>query len=169
MKRNEKHGSGRDMPACEMCGSPNAEFVALIEGTELTVCKRCAKYGKIIRRIHNSIGAGNKAKPREKEKGEKDKEPDLAVVVDYGTRVKKAREKMGIKQEELGKKIAEKESVIHKIEAGLLEPDIELARKLERFLKVTLVEEVKENDDYDLPRKKGENLTIGDLIRMRRR
>ena len=155
-----------------MCGAPNAEFVILIEGTELKVCSKCARYGKIIRRLHNATRAESKAKRKPVIKAKRtikeDEEPALTIVDNYGGIVKKARERMGIKQEELGKRIAEKESVIHKIEAGLLKPDIELARKLERFLRIKIVVEADEGD-YTLPKNSGDHLTIGDLIRIKKR
>jgi len=36
---------------CDICGSEERLFRALIEGTELSVCKKCGRFGKIIAEI----------------------------------------------------------------------------------------------------------------------
>ena len=72
-----------------------------------------------------------------------------------------------MKQEELAKKINEKESRLHKIESGHFTPSLRLARKLEKFLKITLVEQVAE-DTSPLEKSKSESLTLGDFIKVRK-
>lgn len=66
------------------------------------------------------------------------------LIEDFGAVVRQARERLGLTQAELAKQISEKLSVIKKIEAGRLKPDELLARKLERALKVKLIEEGEE-------------------------
>jgi putative transcription factor len=66
-------------------------------------------------------------------------ESELEVRRDYAKVLREAREKMGLTQEELGKKINEKASVISHLEGGKLKPDIALARKLEHFFKIKLL------------------------------
>ena len=36
---------------CDLCGKEDELYLALIEGTELNVCKNCSKFGKIIKKI----------------------------------------------------------------------------------------------------------------------
>ena len=91
-------------------------------------------------------------------------EEDYHIISrDYARIVKEAREKLGLEQHQLAERIAERESVIHRIESGLLEPPIKLAKKLEISLKIKLielyVEEQKGNVDF-----RNKALTIGDLI-----
>ena len=57
---------------------------------------------------------------------------------DYSKTIKNAREVLGITQEELGRKINEKPSVISHLEVGSMKPNDVLAKKLEHFLKVEL-------------------------------
>lgn len=57
---------------------------------------------------------------------------------DFGTAIKNARESLGITQDELGKKINEKPSMIGHLENGSMKPDDLLARKLEHYLKIEL-------------------------------
>ena len=97
------------MVQCEMCGSNSEELVdALVEGVMLTVCENCARYGKVIRVKPKEI------KEIKKEKIEKKSEEEIIeiIVPDYATKIMNAREKLNLKQEELAKDIAEKESVI---------------------------------------------------------
>ena len=39
------------MSLCDMCGKETDLVVALIEGTELNVCRECGKFGKILRKL----------------------------------------------------------------------------------------------------------------------
>ena len=48
---------------------------------------------------------------------------------------------MSLTQEELALKMMEKKHVLANIERGDLKPDIRTARKLEKLLKITLLEE----------------------------
>ena len=69
---------------------------------------------------------------------------ELIVDPNYHVIVKKAREKQGLTQNELARKIGEKTSVISKIESGKLRPTIPLARKLEHALKIKIVKTLEE-------------------------
>jgi len=89
-------------------------------------------------------------------------EPQLEVVPDYDVKVKKAREEQGLTQEVLAKLVGEKLSVIKRIEMGKLKPSLDLARKLEKALKVRLVEEPKTAKPIQQPRPRLE-LTLGDV------
>ncbi len=147
---------------CDICGRNADLFRAIIEGSKLNVCEGCGKFGKILGR------AGSNLRPVEKKKTvEKREETVESIVPDYNIKIKNAREKRKMTQEELAKAIAEKESVIHKIESKAIEPDLSIARKLERFFKVNLV--IKGGDlDIESKQKKQESksdvLTIGDLL-----
>ncbi len=151
---------------CELCGKETGLFKAVVEGTELKVCKECAKFGKIIRSIGPPVNEKKK-----KQEIEIEEEPEIidAIVPDYAEKVKKARESSGLKQEGLAKRINEKESVIHKVETGHYEPNIALAKKLERFLKINLVEEQKiEKEKKPKTAVSGSGFTIGDMINLKK-
>jgi putative transcription factor len=62
----------------------------------------------------------------------------MELTNEYSRLIKNARELRGLSQEELGKKINEKTSVISHLETGSMKPDDALARKLEHFLKIQL-------------------------------
>ena len=57
---------------------------------------------------------------------------------DFSKAIKNARETLGMTQEELGRRISEKPSVISHLEVGSMKPNDVLAKKLEHFLKIQL-------------------------------
>ncbi len=63
-------------------------------------------------------------------------------------------------------KINEKESLIHQIETGRFEPNIALTRKLEKFLKIKLIEE-HEEIHKGKTKIKTDKFTIGDFIKVK--
>jgi len=147
---------------CEMCGRSGEVIGAIVEGTMLKVCSSCSKFGNVI----------EVKKPEIKEEVSRivpirHVETVEMIVEDYFSLVKKAREKRDLKQEEVAKQIAEKESVVQKVESGSLKPSLKLAKKFEQFFKIKLIEsyteEKKKNLDF-----KSSDLTIGDLLRMKK-
>jgi len=62
----------------------------------------------------------------------------LEIDPDYNVIIRRAREKMGLTQEALGRAISEKPSVISHVESKKLRPDPILTRKLMHHLKVNL-------------------------------
>lgn len=158
---------------CDMCSSPEAVYRIELEGTMLNVCEKCASYGRIVAKLKQAEPVKkNKKKEKEAHKEEvkprKGTETVQIITSNYPKLIKSEREKKGLKQEELAKRIAEKESVIHKLESGRMKPGIPLARKLEKFLKIKLVEEVELDEAGIHPgTRKGlsDELTLGDLIK----
>ena len=155
---------------CEMCGEERPLYATEIEGTVLNVCKSCAAYGKIIRPLSRPGTKTAKKKASVTRKEPRKEEPEIieSIVEDYHIRIKRAREKRGLKQEELAKKIAEKESVIHKLESKHLEPSIKLAKKLEHALGIKLIVE-EEAPKIVIEKGKGDKITLGDVIKIRKR
>lgn len=145
-----------------MCGKESRLFKTLIEGVELNVCDNCAKFGAVVKAVavENKISHKQKIKEVKRKKVE---EVIELIVSGYGKIIKSKRENLGLKQEELAQKIAEKESLIHNIESEKFEPSIELARKLERFLRVDLVEQQKVGK-FESKEDDGKGMTLGDLM-----
>ncbi|MFH1331832.1 MAG: multiprotein bridging factor aMBF1 [archaeon] len=159
------------MPTCDMCGREGPTVRAIVDGSMMEVCSRCARYGNVIAVAPQKVEFSEPPKPRQVVPVKKpEPQPMIILVSDYAARVRSAREKMLYNQEELAKAVAEKVSVIHKIESSQLEPPVSVARKLELFLKIKLLEEIKK-DDSGKPKRldfKDNALTIGDLIRLRK-
>jgi len=152
----------KDFQPCELCGKRDNLKNAIIEGTSLAVCSKCVEFGNVvvipekkeeIRRVSRRIEI----------------EPETELInPEYSKMIKGAREKSGLKQEELAKKIAEKESVIHHLESGQLEPSFALARKLEMFLKIKLIEIYREERKKSLDFSDS-SLTVGDLLKLKKK
>lgn len=148
---------------CDLCGREPASVVADIEGSQLNVCSNCSSFGKVIKAV---------AQPRKEEQKRREiilvpkKEILQVIVSDYGQRIRQARESLNLTQEDFAKRINEKESLVHNMESGKFEPSMDLARKLEKFLKIPLVEAHEEQHEK-ISASGGEALTIGDLLRIK--
>jgi putative transcription factor len=164
---------------CDMCSSPETVYRIEVEGSMMNVCEKCASFGRMIgkirqevpeKKIKKQIKAARRSAGAEAEvKAGKEKTSETMQIInqDYSALIQKARQKLGLKQEELAKKLAEKESVIHKLESGIIKPDLNLARKLEKFLRIRIVEEVEIDDSVADEGSKGSaSLTLGDLIKI---
>ena len=151
---------------CELCGRIDRLVKARIEGAELDVCTACASFGKVLT-------PPNQQKPRRDSFSQPKQQPLAAklptIVEDFAVRIRKAREKFGITQEEFAKKISEKHSLVQKIEGGTLTPPLALAKKLERILHITLVEETKETESFKDTNQKNSNFTLGDFITLKKK
>lgn len=148
---------------CEVCGKPIFKPLRVaIEGTEMKVCKACAKFGERIKAVPGQRSKLKKKTPQ------RPKEPTTEVVGEYPEIIRQARERKRLTQEQLGNRINEKASVINRLEAGRMSPSIPLAKKLEKALEVTLLEEVREASPSGYGTDRGENLTIGDIIKVKR-
>jgi len=151
---------------CEMCGSEERLFKTDIEGTLLNVCKACSKFGKIINPVKEPIEE-KRRKKIEITETEPEEEIIKMVVNNFQEKIRKAREKLGLNQEDFAKKIKEKESIVHKLETGEFKPSIDTAKKLEKILHIKLIEEYKE--EGKTTNIKTEELTIGDLIKIKKK
>ncbi len=144
---------------CDMCGKEENFVRSIIEGSELNVCTKCAKYGKVL---------GNIARKPFVPKMDKSRTKEAITIINphYATLIKQKREQLGLKQEDLAKALSEKESVVQKTESGAI-PPMELARKFESFLKIKLIEEYREEVDTSQKNKTAE-LTLGDFIKIKK-
>jgi len=158
---------------CDLCGKGSDLIKAEIEGSFLNVCGKCSKFGRIVEEnsFMKSVYEKEKTvflnKQKDKKVEKKEREFVDTVVSDYFARIRKARESLRLTQKELGEKIAEKESIIHKIESGLMEPNLKLAKKLESFFKIKLIEIYEEGKIKKIDFK-SDKLTIGDLVDMKK-
>lgn len=149
---------------CELCGQKPAVYDSEIEGTTMKVCLDCSRFGSNKRKSNVKIVI--------KEKRPEEKEIIYLFVQGYGSIVKKAREKLGLKQEEMAKRLNERESFLHQIESEHIKPSIDIARKLEKELKIHILEEIKDFSN-DVPEHKSSShdagLTIGDFIKHKKK
>lgn len=154
---------------CDMCGKEEQMYRIEIEGSKLNVCKHCAKYGSIISQLKKEQ---KKQKKRKEVNDIREEEPNKQIIYmvmgDFAKKIRKAREMLGLNQEDFAKKLSEKESVIHKLETGDFKLSLKLARKLEKILGISLIESYEEKED-DFKKERAEEFTIGDIISLKKR
>ncbi|MBI4438464.1 TIGR00270 family protein [Candidatus Woesearchaeota archaeon] len=149
--------------SCELCGKETELVKAVVEGIELSVCAKCGRYGRIIAQKPAA------ATITRREKKEPAKEKTITVTPGYGKLIKHKREQKGITQKEFAKLIAEKESLIHKIEVQEAEPNIEFAAKIEKALGIKILQEAEEDEVISLKQPKKDALTLGDFVKVKKR
>jgi len=164
---------------CEVCGRKihGDAIRAVIEGAKLTVCIECSKYGKIIREEEMEFGQRTPKKPLTpvsfvKKKKITQAKVDITqeIVEDYDSKIRQAREKLGLSHEELGKKINEKASVLSKLETGKMSPNNILVTKLEHALKIELLIPIEEEKiSQGFPKSPNREITLGDLIQLNKK
>jgi putative transcription factor len=139
---------------CEMCGKNVPSTArARIEGSVLSLCPDCAKFGQLLDpppappvAVASSgrrpvIGSSTRPAGTARRLEERDLYTEIGemeLAPDWAKRVRVAREALTWTPEELGKKLNEKKSVVLKIEAGSFRPPDALVRKIEHLLKVRL-------------------------------
>jgi putative transcription factor len=143
---------------CEICDKNTEElYETKVQGSLLTICKECSKFGEVVKVI-------KKEAPRVVVTETALKEEE-SLLPGYGSIIRVAREKTGLTQEAFGKKINESESLIKRLENENIRPTEQLREKLERALKITLSERIKEvlkGPGKTMP------LTVGDIIKVKK-
>jgi putative transcription factor len=159
---------------CDVCGEPilGPPMKVIIEGAKVVVCHRCAKLGKPYvepapRRIPERPPAPRRT-PRPTRTVTRQEFDEFEVTEDYSTKIREAREKMGLTQQDLAIRVKEKLSIIQKIESGKMVPDMKLCRELEHFLRIGLltpkVEVPPLTDTAGAP-----SPTLGDIVRLKQK
>jgi len=151
------------MAVCDMCGTTGKLFRTEVEGTLLNACENCSKFGKVLGSVREALPERKLQRIARQVVRE---ETIQAIVENYPEVIRKKRESLSLTQEELALKLNEKVSLIHKMETGHYEPPIALARKIEKFLKVALVEQVT-NEPAHVERSKSDAYTLGDFIKVK--
>ncbi len=126
-----------ELSECTLCGkNVDALNRVELEGTIVEVCDSCVKFGRAVEtKLYKPM--------TKKLQLTKLAENNTELAVDYGTRVKKAREARTLTRAEFAQAINERESVIKRVEGQTMAPDDMLARKIERFLEIRLKEKYK--------------------------
>lgn len=168
------------MPTCEICGRECRSTREIsLEGAELFACNRCAELGDPVHRPKPAVGHPStvpKTRPTSIPRSTSALRPshrprpqsrELVAVDNFSQLIRKAREQQGMSQKDVAGKLHERTSIIAKLESGKLTPTINLARKLERLFKLTLLEEA---ESIDLsPVTSQSSTTLGDVVEIRRK
>ena len=161
---------------CEVCGRKihSEPVTAVIEGAKLTVCPECSKHGKIVieeerepTQLPQKQGQAVPVHFQPKKPVVVKVDTSHEIVEGFDSKIRQARESLGLSHEDLGKKINEKASVLRKIETAKMTPDNALVAKLEHTLKIKLLIPVPEEKiPQEKPSLQNRELTLGDLIKL---
>ena len=156
---------------CEICERDIERGKRIkLEGSIVVACEECSRYGEVIAEAEPP-----KPKPRVVEEVRVEKRPDFTLsiveelVEGYPELIKNRRESLGMKQEELAKRINEPSSLVHRIESGRFEPSPKVAGKIQSVLGIRLMERVEPGEMQPAKSKSPDELTLGDLIVVKKR
>ena len=143
------------MPECEICGKSTKLVRARIENSVLHVCTNCARFGDIL--------------PEEQTRKIIEQAPIEAIEIDpsYASIIRLKREALGLKREQLARRLNEKASVLERIEHGKMGLDEKLAKKLEKALHVKLLGY--REPHIDVKSQKSQDITFGDVVKLKNR
>ena len=128
--------------ACEVCGSPLSSSPNRVEidGAVMIVCNNCAKLGRPLGPAFPQVQARvSPAQSALRSMALRPIDVEFDVDPDYYLKIRQAREKLGLSQEQLGQLLNEKPSVIKMVESKKLKPDLTLTRKFMHQLKINLL------------------------------
>lgn len=160
---------------CEICGRYMEKGKRVrVENTVVVTCDDCSGYGNVVSEVQVKV------RKRDTNIQKPFSAPDIdlelgdnegTLIEDYYSVIQKSREKLGLKQEELAKAINEPVSLIHRIESGRIKPSTEVARKIQKRLKIRLFERSdRSNELVKAKTNIGEGeLTLGDLVVVKKR
>jgi putative transcription factor len=165
---------------CEVCGNDiyGKTIRAIIDGVKLFVCSDCAQHSSSSWKQDTSksvltikpLSSLTKS-PSSYERKTPSRFPQaLDLVEDFGQRIRVGRMKQNLSHEDLSRMIGTKISVLRKLETGKMVPDQSLAKKVERFLKINLLQVPAESSTIEKDFiKKTSDLTLGDVVTIQKR
>ncbi len=152
---------------CEICGREikGRGFKIVVEGSEVTVCAACKQYGTEKPSAATQAGVSRVIIRKRRPKGRIEFTEEL--VENFNVIIRREREKRGWSQEQLAKKIQEKESLIKKIENAEIVPEPRVVEKLEKLFNIKLRESVPEVKVET--KRLSATPTLGDIVVVRRK
>lgn len=151
-----------------MCGKTSQSLIKVeIEGVVMNVCSFCSKFGKVI-------ATPSKQEQKKLEIKKLTPKPPQEIEItqkikdNFAEIIRKKREQLGLKQEELAKMLAEKVSLLAKIEQGNIKPSLELAKKLEKRLNISIIEDIEQTKIVS-SNEKTDTVTLGDIVKIKKK
>lgn len=166
-----------------MCGAETGSPKTVkVEGAELQLCDSCSEFGTEVKtqssgtsstkystsssssKSSGSSSAGSSGGSRTRRRSDMFDEMD-EIATDYDARIRTAREKAGLTQEELAKQLNEKASLIRKLEHGDMLPNDTVQKKLERKLEISLTGGSSADDSEWESGNSSGGYTLGDVVK----
>ena len=148
--------------ACDLCSKKGPTRKTRIEGVVYSACSDCQRLG-----VDATPAAVSYQKKRSFSKQE-----DVSVVRSDASRViSSARQRSGVSAKDFAQRLNVKESVLLAWESGKRSPTVDDARRLEKLLSVSLVQQgvVSADPGAFLSKDSSEGFTIADLIKDKRK
>jgi len=98
------------------------------------------KGGKILHYFKDSDDSGQPLQAMPAKALPKNAATDEEIIENWGEVIRKARQKAGLTIEQLASRIMEKGNYMHAIESGRIMPTLETAKKIQKELKIILIE-----------------------------
>ncbi|HID72583.1 TPA: TIGR00270 family protein, partial [Candidatus Micrarchaeota archaeon] len=124
--------------SCDICGREDVKAVVLIEGAKMLACGGCMRGGKVLHRLTDD----DEGRPAVEIKQRAPMGESREIVEGYGRIIKRARDSARLPMAVIAERVSEKESYLDAIENERIMPSFAVARKLEKELKIKLIEEV---------------------------
>lgn len=137
---------------CEICGADKEKVRAVVfEGMKIMACFSCQPETNEEKKVwldnymkkaaEKQLAASHAYQPNAANK--KPKQPqikDFELVEGFGRKIRAERQKKSLSLEDFAKAIKERESNLRHIENEKFLPDYNLAKKIEKFLGLSLIE-----------------------------
>ena len=160
---------------CEVCGKRiyGGERRVTIDGAKLVICSLCARSTEPTLQTYKGPSTAVKKVisttkfPQRRiiaRKNVSTIREELELVGNYGALLREAREGLSLTHDELSKKIGVKVSVLQKLETKKMVPDQEVTKKLERTLKIKLLQTISRVPVERGFIKPSAGLTLGDVV-----
>ena len=145
------------MAYCELCGSETQTLTnAIIAGSNMKICKNCLPHGKVV-----DSGPGSHNFYKKKRNSDAAEE----LVSDYIKTIQRAMQKKGLNAHHLARATNIKESEVNQYLSNKIKPDINTAKRIEKYLEISILGEGGGGDNVINYNDVGNtSLTLGDLI-----
>ena len=169
---HKKIYSGVGILQCDVCGRQiiGKSYRVIIERAKMTTCSQCAELGSAYwepepKRNKQPLISGVRTTVNIPSKKTFTNIPEnVAIIENFGSIIRQAREKLGLSHEDLGRKISERVSVIKKVETEKMVPDEKLAAKLEHTLRVKLLTTIVEPKTTLPVPQTSKTVTLGEIV-----
>ena len=141
-----------------MCGRQGSIVTADVEGVEMKVCQNCVRFGTVKKKAEAMCIPLKKLH----------QEPAFRVTGNYASILRQVRERQKLSQEDFARFLQEKESIVAKWEQGRMQPSVEVARRLEKTLGVSLVVEDLDQSFEQEKAARVDGFTLADFIKKKK-
>ncbi len=174
---------------CEICGGTfiGKPVIIDLDGYKAVVCPSCARKirGRSIKREELKVDL-RKAKQaplkgniqRKKPKGiplpkRKPKIEEVDYIEGYGSKIREAREELGLTVEQIATALNIKSSLLRNIEAEKVVPPYDIARGIEKLLEIDIIQRNPERSSHAItetgPPVISKPITLGEAIEVKKK